>query len=92
MTLAFYEAKLGHNKEAEAALKNAETRGAADVESQFMKSQALALLGRKEDALKLVLECVAKGLSTMEVQLAIDLKEIREDRRYQEFVARKPSP
>jgi tetratricopeptide (TPR) repeat protein len=63
MTLAFYEAKLGRREQAESDLKTAEARGAADVESQFTKVQALALLGRREEALQLVLSCIDRGLS-----------------------------
>ena len=87
MTLAFYEAKLGRREQAEADLETAEARGAGDVESQFTKSQALALLGRKQEALQLVLSCIDKGLSVVEVQLALDLKEVRQDPRYLRRIA-----
>ena len=86
MTLAFYEAKLGHRLQAEGDLKTAEGRGATDVESQFTKVQVLAVLGRKEEALDLLLSCMDKGLSIVEVELALDLKELRADPRYRRHV------
>jgi eukaryotic-like serine/threonine-protein kinase len=82
MTLAFYQAKLGRRAETEDDLKRAETAGAADLQSQFTKAQALAVLGRKEEAIKILVSCVRRGLSPVEVQLALDLKEIRSDPRY----------
>jgi tetratricopeptide (TPR) repeat protein len=89
MTLAFYHAKIGDAAAAATDIENAERRGANDVESQFMKAQALALLGRKEDATKLLLACMDRGLSTVEVDFALDLKDIRKDPRYLSRVAKK---
>lgn len=82
MTLGFYHAKLGRRREAESDLATAEARGASEVESQFIKAQALAALGRREDALQVVLQCLKRGLSPVEVQLALDLKDVRGDPRY----------
>ena len=87
-TLAFYHAKIGETADAQADIRNAETQGAKDVQSQFMITQALTLLGKKEDALKLLLACMDKGLSPVEVDLAVDLKEIRKDPRYISRVAK----
>ena len=78
-TLAFYHAKIGGSADAQTDIRNAETQGAKDVQSQFMIAQALAVLGKKEDALKLLLACMDKGLSAVQVDLAVDLKEIRRD-------------
>ncbi len=95
-TLAFYHAKIGDAAHAEADLKNADAQGAKDVESQFSIVQALVLLGRKEDALKLLLSCMDRGLSPVEVDLALDLKDIRKDPRYLSRLAKirnqKPVP
>jgi hypothetical protein len=82
-TLAFYHAKIGDAAHAEADIKNAEAQGANNVESRFYIVQALALLGRKEDALKLLLWCMDNHLSPVEVDLAVDLKDLRKDPRYQ---------
>jgi Tfp pilus assembly protein PilF len=82
MTLAFYEAKIGDYASAETDIQNAEQRGADDVNSQFMKVQVLALLGKKEEATELLLACMKRGLSPVEVDLAIDLKGIQKDPRY----------
>jgi len=80
--LAFYHAKLGRKAEAEADLKTAAQTGSANPHAQLVKAEALALLGRKEEALRLVLDCLDHGLSTEDVELALDLKEVRDDVRY----------
>jgi tetratricopeptide (TPR) repeat protein len=85
--LAFYQAKLGRNAEAESALKTAASKGPAGVQAQLIEAQALALLGRKEEALRLVLNCLDHGISTVDVDLALDLKEVRDDARYRRRVA-----
>ena len=82
MTMAFYEAKLGHRAAAEADIATAEAKGAADVQAQFTKAQALAVIGRKAEAIDVLVSCVNRGLAPVEVQLALDLAEIRTDRRY----------
>jgi tetratricopeptide (TPR) repeat protein len=82
MNLAFYEAKLGNTAKAEAALRTAEARGASELQSQFKRVQVLALLGRKEEAIRLLLECLDKGLSQTDVELALDLKGLIKDPRY----------
>lgn len=91
-TLAFYHAKIGEVENAKADLRMADLQGANDVESQFMIAQALALTGRKESALKLVLLCMDRGLSPIEVNLALDLKEIRKDPRYLSYVSKLQLP
>jgi eukaryotic-like serine/threonine-protein kinase len=88
MTLAFYHAKIGDAAAAQEDLKTAEARGATDLESQFTKAQALALLGEKEDALQLLLTCLNRGLSPVEINLAIDLKDVTLDPRYKSAVER----
>jgi tetratricopeptide (TPR) repeat protein len=83
MTMAFYQAKLGHGAEAEAALKKAEEAGASSVQDQFTRAQTLAVLGRKPEAIDVLADCVRRGLSQVEIKLALDLKEIREDPAWQ---------
>jgi tetratricopeptide (TPR) repeat protein/tRNA A-37 threonylcarbamoyl transferase component Bud32 len=80
--LAFYHAKLGRKAEAEADLQTAGQKGGVSLQAQLVKAEALALLGRKEEALRLVLDCLDHGLSTVDVELALDLKEVRADARY----------
>lgn len=87
MTLAFYHAKIGKIDEAEVDMRTAEQRGASRVDARFIKAQILAVLGRNEEALSLVLECLDGGLSTVQVEYAIDLKKIRADARYRRRVA-----
>ena len=91
MTLAFYHAKVGDSASATKDIENAEKFGASDVKSKFMKVQALTLLGRKQEALTLLLECIKQGLSPIEVDLALDLKDLRKDPRYLSAVAKTPS-
>ena len=87
MTLAFYEAKLGKRGEADSDIRKAEQHAATDAESQFLKAQALAVMGRREEALALVLKLMDGGLSPVEVQLALDLAAVRADRRYKSRAA-----
>lgn len=86
--LAFYHAKLGRRGDAEADLKAAEEHG-LDQRAQFTKAQTLAVLGRKQEALDLVLKCIDQGLSPVDVELALDLKEVRADPRYRRHIAAK---
>jgi tetratricopeptide (TPR) repeat protein len=87
MTLAMYEAKLRHRSAAEDALYHAKELGASGMPSQFRKVQALALLGRREEALNILLDCVRNGQSLEDVELAIDLGDLRRDPRYLQTVA-----
>ncbi|MGD0628937.1 MAG: tetratricopeptide repeat protein, partial [Terracidiphilus sp.] len=81
--LAFYHAKIGNATGVKADIRNAEMQGGQDVASRFMIAQALAVQGKKEDSLKLLLWCVDNGLSPQDVDLAIDLRDIQRDPRYQ---------
>jgi len=84
-SLAFYHAKLGLNAEAETDLKTAEKQG-LDGRTRFTKAQTLAVLGKKEEALALVLQCIDGGLSVVDVELALDLKDLRADPRYRRHI------
>ncbi len=75
--LAFYHAKIGDTKDAKMDMENAASHGANDVASRFMIVQALDVLGRRKEALDLLLWCMDKGLSPAEVDLAVDLKDLR---------------
>jgi serine/threonine protein kinase/Tfp pilus assembly protein PilF len=75
--LAFYHAKIGDTKDAGTDMENAASHGANDVASRFMIVQALEVLGRRKEALDLLLWCIDKGLSPAEVDLAVDLKDLR---------------
>jgi tetratricopeptide (TPR) repeat protein len=85
-TLSFYHAKLGRKSEAEADLNAADQRG-LDQRGQFAKAQTLAVLGRKQEALDLVLKLIDHGLSTLDVDLALDLKQVRGDPKYRSRIA-----
>ncbi len=80
--LAFYEAKVGDRAAAEAAMEKAKMHGANDPESRFIIVQALDVLGRKSEALQLLLWCMDKGLSPAEVDLAVDIKDLRSTAEY----------
>jgi serine/threonine protein kinase/tetratricopeptide (TPR) repeat protein len=83
-TLSFYHAKLGRKSEAD--LNAADQRG-LDQRGQFAKAQTLAVLGRKQEALDLVLKLIDHGLSTLDVDLALDLKQVRGDPKYRSRIA-----
>jgi serine/threonine protein kinase/predicted Zn-dependent protease len=80
--LAFYHAKIGDTKDAETDMENAASHGATDVASRFMIVQALDVLGRRKEALDLLLWCMDKGISPAEVDLAVDLKDLRSTEAY----------
>jgi tetratricopeptide (TPR) repeat protein len=80
--LAFYHAKIGDASAAESDIENADAHGAKDVAAKFMIVQALAVMGKKQEAVNLLLWCIDKGLSPADVDLAIDLKSLRSDPRY----------
>ena len=84
--LAFYHAKIGDRAGADADIANAKLHGANDVASRFMIAQALDVMGRKAEALEMLLWCMDKGLSPAEVNLAVDLKDLRSTPAYQERV------
>jgi tetratricopeptide (TPR) repeat protein len=87
MRLAFYEAKAGRRENAEADLRTGDELGAPEVPAQFFKAQAEAVLGRHEEALRITLQCLDRGLSTVEVDFALDLKTVRADPHYRARVA-----
>jgi tetratricopeptide (TPR) repeat protein len=80
--LAFYHAKVGDRTGAEADMERAKFYGASDVASRFMIVQALDVMGRKSEALEMLLWCMDKGLSPAEVDLAVDLKDLRSTAEY----------
>lgn len=84
--MAFYQAKIGNGAAADADIAKVKALGADDVASRFMIVQALDVLGRRQEALQLLLWCMDKGLSPVEVNLAVDLKDLRSTRAYQERV------
>lgn len=84
--LAFYHAKTGDRAGADADMSKVRALGTNDVASRFMIVQALDVLGRKQEALEMLLWCLDKGLSPVEVNLAVDLKDLRSTRAYQERV------
>jgi tetratricopeptide (TPR) repeat protein len=80
--LAFYDAKVGDRASAEGAMEKAKAYGANDVVSRFMIVQALDVMGRKQEALEMLLWCMDKGLSPTDVELALDLKDLRSTAAY----------
>ena len=89
MTLSFYHAKMRDFNRASKDIEAAESRGANDVESQLIKAQTFAVMGRKEDALRLVLNCLDRGIAPTDVELAVDLRDVRSDPRYRARIDRK---
>jgi len=81
MTMAYYSAKLGEQRQALSQLAEAEKRGALDLEVQLVKAECLVLLDQKEKAIDLVIRLLKRGLSPLFVELAIDLRVVMNDRR-----------
>jgi serine/threonine protein kinase/Tfp pilus assembly protein PilF len=82
--LAFYHAKVGDPASAETDMKRARALATdKDVGLRFMLVQALDVMGRKKEALDLLLQCMNKGLSPADVDLAVDLKDLRSTAAYQ---------
>lgn len=77
--LAFYHAKIGDGAAAESDIKNAQPLDANDVASRFMMAQAFTVLGKKKEALDLLIWCIDHGISSAEVDLALDLKDLSKD-------------
>ncbi len=91
MISAYYHAKLGRKAAAESAMREADRLGASSMPSQLKKTQTLVLLGRPEEALVLLLELRTKGLSSEDVDVAIDLRDLRRDPRYLATLKSNPS-
>jgi len=81
MTLAYYSAKLGDRPAAVQRLAEAEKRGAADLDSQLLKAQTLVLLGEKEKGIALTVDLLNRGLSPVNVNLSVDLRDLLGDPR-----------
>jgi eukaryotic-like serine/threonine-protein kinase len=87
MRLAFYDARAHRLGRVDLDIAAAEVRGASDVVSQLFKARAMAASGRKEQALQLVLDCLKRGMSPVNVDLAPELKDVQSDPRYQQSIS-----
>jgi tetratricopeptide (TPR) repeat protein len=87
-TLAFYHAKIGDRIDAEEELDKAISLERAlplkskDVGAQFMATQAMAALGKKEQAIDSLIECMRNGITRADVDLALDLRDLPKDPIY----------
>jgi eukaryotic-like serine/threonine-protein kinase len=84
--LAFYHAKTGDFAAADVDIRNAEAHGGTDLESQFTITQALAVMGRKKEALSRLEWCLNCNISSAELDLATDLKDLRKDPAFLGYV------
>lgn len=82
MISAYYQAKLGRQDMALSALRQADSLGASNIPSQLKKVQTLVLVGRSDEALPLLIALRQKGLSQEDVDMAIDLRELRRNPLY----------
>jgi len=89
--MAFYHAKIGDVAAAESDIKSAQPLDANDVASRFMIAQALMVLGKKKEALDLLIWCIDHGVSSAEVDLALDLKDLSKDPTYLQHL-KNPKP
>jgi serine/threonine protein kinase/Tfp pilus assembly protein PilF len=87
--LAFYNAKIGDRASAEVDIENARAHGdEKNVDLQFMLVQALDVLGKKAEALKLLDWCMNHKLTPTDVDLALDLKDLRATPEYKQILRR----
>jgi tetratricopeptide (TPR) repeat protein len=87
--LAFYNAKIGDRASAEVDIENARAHGdEKNVDLQFMLVQALDVLGKKVEALKLLDWCMNHKLTPTDVDLALDLKDLRATPEYKQILRR----
>ncbi len=77
LLLALCRAKLGTRSAASAALERADALHADDMESQLLKARTLELLGRREDAIRLIHDCLNRGATNFQVHTMPDLVGLR---------------
>lgn len=92
MLLALYYVKSGNPRDALSLVKEAESLGAGDMDSQLYKARILELLDQRGEALATLTACFARGASDLQIAPFPDLELLRKDRRYLKMVVAKPLP
>ncbi len=89
MRLALYRLKSGEPVDASSLIQKSESLGAGDLDSQLYKVRILELLGKREEALGALGECLRKGSTRYEVEAIPDLQSLRKDPRYLQMLNHK---
>ena len=92
MMLAYYSAKLGEQSRAISELSEAEKRGASDLESQLLRAQMFVLFGEREKAIQLTIDLLSRGLSRVDVDLAVDLRSVLNEPRLHAVLEKSKRP
>lgn len=91
MILALCRAKSGDLQSAGQALQKADTLHDEDIGSQLYKVRTLELLGRRDDALKTIAQCIATGATPFQFQTMPDLDDLQKDPRFADLMGHAPS-
>ncbi len=92
MILALTRAKAGDIPGTQDLLRKADSTYSDDLESQLFKVRTLALIGRRDEALALASQCLARGATIFQFDTMPDLQELRRDDRYRRLRHSFPLP
>lgn len=91
MVFALCRVKAGAPTGALDLIRRAEQCPAGDMDSQLCKARTLELLGKRDDALATVADCLRRGATDFQIQLLGDMGSLRKDARYKE-IAKSDTP
>ena len=80
--LALYQAKSKDRRQAAETLKRAQNLHPPNLEQLFIEARTNELIGRRDEALQQIGECVRRGYSKAEIVHAIELTALRKDPRF----------
>jgi len=89
--LALYEAKYGELEKARQPIGQALALAPKDVNVQSMAAEVYAVTGDKQKALDCLKSAIEGGYSHFEIEADPELDSLRNDPRYREIMAEKPS-
>lgn len=81
--LGGFYADLGNHGRADSLLKQSLNLAPNDVRNQLRVGMMYELLGKRAEALSLIEQAVQKGAATIEIQYSPEMKNLREDPKYQ---------
>lgn len=87
MLLALSRVKAGQPETTSALIAKAESLHADDMDSQLLKVRALELLGRRDDALTTIAQCMKRGATVFQFESMPDLEKLRTSADYKSIVA-----
>jgi len=86
MLLALFEAKTGSAKEARLHMQKADTLPSADLDTQMFRARIQELLGMREDALRTLAACFARGMTRQQVEFMPEMAALRRQPEYQRLL------